>query len=232
MWTVALEPNYIDTEAGDDVKIATCLSEILGLDYDDVLEKTHEQSYFVYVKRKVETELRDEINAAIDEMEIGRGIILQEDYKRYYPYGSTASTVLGFTGTDNQGLAGLETQYDDVLSGTSGRMVSAKNAIGTDMPFQYDQYIEATDGYNLILTIDETVQSIVEKHLAAGLEACGALEGGTAVVMDVNTGAIINTRSSVTTRTTRSRFRRRRKPRSRTSWRRACRKRLRKRSRS
>lgn len=191
VWTVALEPNYIDTEAGDDVKIATCLSEILGLDYDDVLEKTHEQSYFVYVKRKVETELRDEINAAIDEMEIGRGIILQEDYKRYYPYGSTASTVLGFTGTDNQGLAGLETQYDDVLSGTSGRMVSAKNAIGTDMPFQYDQYIEATDGYNLILTIDETVQSIVEKHLAAGLEACGALEGGTAVVMDVNTGAII-----------------------------------------
>ena len=79
VWTVALEPNYIDTEAGDDVKIATCLSEILGLDYDDVLEKTHEQSYFVYVKRKVETDLRDEINAAIDEMEIGRGIILQED---------------------------------------------------------------------------------------------------------------------------------------------------------
>ena len=191
VWTVALEPNYIDTEAGDDVKIATCLSEILGLDYDDVLEKTHEQSYFVYVKRKVETELRDEINAAIDEMEIGRGIILQEDYKRYYPYGSTASTVLGFTGTDNQGLAGLETQYDDVLSGTSGRMVSAKNAIGTDMPFQYDQYIEATDGYNLILTIDETVQSIVEKHLQEGLEMWGALEGSTAVVMDVNTGAII-----------------------------------------
>ena len=191
VWTVALEPNYIDTEAGDDVKIATCLSEILGLDYDDVLEKTHEQSYFVYVKRKVETELRDEINAAIDEMEIGRGIILQEDYKRYYPYGSTASTVLGFTGTDNQGLAGLETQYDDVLSGTSGRMVSAKNAIGTDMPFQYDQYIEATDGYNLILTIDETVQSIVEKHLAEGLEMWGALEGATAVVMDVNTGAIL-----------------------------------------
>ena len=76
---------------------------------------------------------------------LGFGIVVlnlirwQEDYKRYYPYGSTASTVLGFTGTDNQGLAGLETQYDDVLSGTSGRMVSAKNAIGTDMPFQYDQ---------------------------------------------------------------------------------------------
>ncbi len=191
VWTVALEPNYIDQEEGDDVKIATCLSEVLGLDYEDVLEKTHQNSYFVYVKRKIETELRDEINAKIEEMEIGRGILLQEDYKRYYPYGSTASTVLGFTGTDNQGLAGLEIQYDEELTGTAGRLVSAKNAIGIDMPFQYDQYIEKNDGYNLILTIDETVQSIVEKHLAEGLEMWGALEGGTAVVMDVNTGAII-----------------------------------------
>ena len=191
VWTVALEPNYIDTEDGDDVKIAKGLSEILGLDYDSVLEKTHRQSYYIYVKRKVETEVRDQILAMIDEQEIGRGIILEEDYKRYYPYGTTASTVLGFTGTDNQGLAGVETQYDDELSGTAGRLVSAKNAIGTDMPFQYDQYIEATDGYDLVLTIDETVQSIVEKHLEAGLEACGALEGGTAIVMNVNTGAIL-----------------------------------------
>lgn len=191
VWTVALEPNYIDTEDGDDVKIAKGLSEILGLDYDSVLEKTHRQSYYIYVKRKVETEVRDQILAMIDEQEIGRGIILEEDYKRYYPYGTTASTVLGFTGTDNQGLAGVETQYDGELSGTAGRLVSAKNAIGTDMPFQYDQYIEATDGYDLVLTIDETVQSIVEKHLEAGLEACGALEGGTAIVMNVNTGAIL-----------------------------------------
>ena len=190
VWTVALEPNYIDTEKGDDVKIAKGLSEILGMDYETVLKKAQQNSYFTYVKRKVETDVRDQILAMIDEQKISRGIILMEDYKRYYPYGTTASTVLGFTGTDNQGLAGIETQYDDVLSGTEGRLVSAKNAIGTDMPFQYDQYIEAADGYDLVLTIDETVQSIVEKHLEAGLEACGALEGGTAVVMDVNTGAI------------------------------------------
>ncbi|MGN0479649.1 MAG: penicillin-binding transpeptidase domain-containing protein [Hominenteromicrobium sp.] len=191
VWTVALEPNYIDTEKGDDVKIAKGLSEILGMDYEAVLKKAQQNSYFTYVKRKVETDVRDQILEMIDEQKIGRGIILMEDYKRYYPYGSTASTVLGFTGTDNQGLAGIETQYDDVLSGTEGRLVSAKNAIGTDMPFQYDQYIEASDGYDLVLTIDETVQSIVEKHLETGLEACGALEGGTAIVMDVNTGAIL-----------------------------------------
>lgn len=178
VWTVALEPNYIDE--GDDVKIAKGLSEILGLDYDAVLKKAQQNSYFVYVKRKVETEVRDEIVQYIKDEKIGRGITLMEDYKRYYPYGTTASTVLGFTGTDNQGLAGVETEYDSELSGTAGRLVSAKNAQGDDMPFQYDQYVQAQDGYDLVLTIDETAQSIVEKHLQAGLEACGALEGGTA----------------------------------------------------
>ena len=189
VWTVALEPNYIDE--GDDVKIAKGLSEILGLDYDAVLKKAQQNSYFVYVKRKVETEVRDEIVQYIKDEKIGRGITLMEDYKRYYPYGTTASTVLGFTGTDNQGLAGIETEYDSELTGTAGRLVSAKNAQGDDMPFQYDQYVQAQDGYDLVLTIDETVQSIVEKHLQAGLEACGALEGGTAVLMNVKTGAIL-----------------------------------------
>lgn len=189
VWTVALEPNYIDE--GDDVKIAKGLSEILGLDYDAVLKKAQQNSYFVYVKRKVETEVRDEIVQYIKDEKIGRGITLMEDYKRYYPYGTTASTVLGFTGTDNQGLAGIETEYDSELTGTAGRLVSAKNAWGDDMPFQYDQYVQAQDGYDLVLTIDETVQSIVEKHLQAGLEACGALEGGTAVLMNVKTGAIL-----------------------------------------
>lgn len=191
VWTVALEPNYISTKNGDDVKIAKGLSEILGLDYDTVYQKTQQDSYFVYVKRKVETELRDKIVQMIEDEKIGRGITLLEDYKRYYPYGTTASTVLGFTGTDNQGLAGIETEYDSELSGTAGRLVSAKNAWGDDMPFQYDQYVEAQDGYDLVLTIDETAQSIVEKHLQAGLEACGALEGGTAILMNVKTGAIL-----------------------------------------
>lgn len=189
VWTVYLEPNYI--KKGDDIKIAQGLSRILGLDYDEVLEKAQKNSYFVYVKRKVETEVRDEILAMLKDQEIKRGVGFLEDYKRYYPYGTTASTVLGFTGTDNQGLAGVETQYEDALSGTTGRLVSAKNALGTDMPFQYDQYIEAADGYDLVLTIDETVQSIVEKHLEAGRVAYGALEGGTAIVMNVNTGAIV-----------------------------------------
>ncbi len=106
VWTVALEPNYIDE--GDDVKIAKGLSEILGLDYDAVLKKAQQNSYFVYVKRKVETEVRDEIVQYIKDEKIGRGITLMEDYKRYYPYGTTASTVLGFTGTDIRALRALK----------------------------------------------------------------------------------------------------------------------------
>ncbi|MBQ1984923.1 MAG: hypothetical protein II230_01295, partial [Clostridia bacterium] len=189
VWSVAIEPNYI--KEGDEVKIAEGLSQVLGMDYNTVYNKTQQNSYFTYVKRKVETDVRDAILKMLEEKKIKRGVILLEDYKRYYPYGSTASTVLGFTGTDNQGLAGIEAQYEEALSGTTGRLVTAKNAAGTDMPFQYEQYIEASDGYDLVLTIDETVQSIVEKHLEIGLEAYAAAEGGTAIVMDVNTGAII-----------------------------------------
>ena len=189
VWTVAIEPNYI--KKGDDIKIAEGLSQVLGMSYDTIYQKTQQNSYFTYVKRKVETDVRDKILEMLEEKEIKRGVILLEDYKRYYPYGTTASTVLGFTGTDNQGLAGIEAQYEEELSGTTGRLVTAKNAAGTDMPFQYEQYIEASDGYDLVLTIDETVQSIVEKHLEKGLNAYEAIEGGTAIVMDVNTGAII-----------------------------------------
>lgn len=189
VWTVVLEPNYIDEE--DKVKIATGLSEILEMDYDEVMDKVNQKSYFTYLKRKIETEIKDKIVLFLDENDIDRGVRFIEDYKRYYPYGTTASTVLGFTGTDNTGLAGLELYYEEELSGTAGRMVSAKNALGTDMPFQYEQLVAAEDGYDLVLTIDETVQSIMEKHLDAGCEAYEVKNGAVAILMEVDTGAII-----------------------------------------
>ncbi|MEG1427589.1 MAG: penicillin-binding transpeptidase domain-containing protein, partial [Oscillospiraceae bacterium] len=123
--------------------------------------------------------------------DIGRRVRMIEDFKRYYPYGSMGSVVLGFTGTDNTGLLGVELEYEKELSGTKGRMVSSKNAIGTDMPFQYEQLITAENGYNLVLTIDETVQSIVEKYLEEGAVKYGVKNGSTAVVMEVKTGNIL-----------------------------------------
>lgn len=190
VWTVALEPTYIESE-DDREKIARGLSEILELDYNKVLDKSNENSAFTYLKRKVETEKKDEILKYLDDNDIERGVRLIEDYKRYYPYGSTASVVLGFTGTDNNGLAGIELEYETQLSGTKGRMVSAKNAIGTDMPFKYEQLISADDGYDLVLTIDETVQNIVEKHLNEGAEKYSVKNGAAAIVMNVKTGAIV-----------------------------------------
>ena len=190
VWTVVLEPAYIEKEMEE--TIAEGLAPILGLGKEIIIEKSqNKNSYFTYLKRRVETSVKEEVVAFLDQNEIYSGVRLIDDYKRYYPYGTVASTVLGCIGTDNEGLAGLELQYDTQLRGTAGRMISAKNSIGTDMPFQYEQLVGAEDGYNLVLTIDETVQSIVEKHLERGIDQYVVSGGAVGIVMNVKTGAII-----------------------------------------
>lgn len=189
VWTVALEPAYIEDE--DKKVLAQGLAKILDMDEDKVLELASQDSYFTYVKRKVETEQKDEILKFLDDNNINRGVQLIQDYKRYYPYGNFMGPVLGFTGTDNQGLSGLEYQYDTELSGTAGRLVTAKNAVGTDMPFQYEQKVDAENGYDLVLTIDEGIQHFLEEGLEEGIEEFEVANGACAVAMDVNTGAIL-----------------------------------------
>lgn len=195
VWTVVLEPAYFNDEYEDPEAarrtVARGLSSILGMDEETVYEKTQGNSYFVYLKRRVETSIRDEINEFLEQNEISSGVRMIEDFKRYYPYGTVASTVLGFTGTDGQGLEGLELQYDSQLRGTAGRLISSRNAMGTDMPFEYEQYVEAEDGNNLVLTIDETVQSILEKYLAEGVDQFNVKNGAVAVLMEVDTGAVL-----------------------------------------
>jgi len=168
VWTVVLEPAYLTTDEQRE-NIATGLSQILGMDKNEVLEHAKKKSYYDVLKRKVDTEVKDQILKFKEEKKIGNGIRLIEDYKRYYPFGSFAASILGFTGTDNQGLSGLEAYYDKQLTGTAGRLVTAKNAIGTDMPFQYEQKVEAQDGYSMVLTIDEIVQHFLEKYLEEGV---------------------------------------------------------------
>ena len=201
VWTVVLEPAYFseydDPEAARRT-VASGLAAILDMDEEEVYERTQGNSYFVYLKRRVETSVRDEINEFLEAEGISSGVRLIEDYKRYYPYGTVASTVLGFTGTDGQGLEGLELQYDTQLRGTAGRLISSQNALGTDMPFEYEQYVEAQDGNNLVLTIDETVQSILEKYLAEGVDQFNVKNGAVAIMMDVDTGAILGLASTPT----------------------------------
>lgn len=194
VWQVVMAPIYFKTDE-QRVAAAKGLSEILELEYDNVYEKTKQESYYVVVKRKIEVEQRDKILELIDkldeEYDCGNVVDLLDDYKRYYPHDDLASSVIGFTGSDEQGLEGIEYEYDDYLSGTPGRIVTAKNAQGTDMPFQYEQNIEAEDGNNIYLTIDENIQSICEKYMSQGVADNNVLNKGVCIAMDVNTGAIL-----------------------------------------
>ena len=189
VWKVVLEPNYID----DDNRELICngLSQILGLDKADLIERSKKRTYYDVVKNKVETDVKDQIVAFKEENEITNGIRLIPDYKRYYPYGKFASSVLGFTGSDNQGLAGIEAQYDSELTGVPGRLVTAKNAVGTDMPFDYEQMVDAQNGNSLVLTIDEVVQHFLEKYLEEGVANSGTRNRACGIVMNVKTGAIL-----------------------------------------
>ncbi len=192
VWTVVLEPHYLADNDNLRRIVANGLSEILELDAMELYERTGVAgSYYDVVERKVETDVRDRIVKFMEDNKVSDGIRLIPDYKRYYPYGTVASNILGFTGDDNSGLVGLELYYEEELSGSAGRLVAAKNAFGTDMPFEYEQIVEAQDGYDLVLTIDETVQSVLEKYLAEGIEKFKIQNGAVAVMMDVDTGGIL-----------------------------------------
>lgn len=194
VWQVVIAPVNLKTDEQREA-VAKGLSEILDLDYDNVYSKTQQESYYVVVKRKIEVETRDKIleliNTLDEKYECGNVIQLLDDYKRYYPHDSLASSVIGFAGSDEQGLEGIEYQYDSYLSGTPGRIVSGKNASGTNMPFQYEQNIKAEDGSNVYLTIDENIQSICEKYMQQGVVDNNVLNKGVCIAIDVNTGAIL-----------------------------------------
>ena len=189
VWDVVLEPAAI-TDKNREV-IADGLSKILKLDKQDIIDRSKKKTYYDKLASKVDSDIRNQILAFKEKNKITDGIRLIENYKRYYKYGAFASTVLGFTGTDSQGLSGIEAEYDSELTGTAGRLVTAKNAVGTDMPYQYEQEVPAKDGDSLVLTIDEVVQHYVEKNLAEGLADNNVQNRGCAIVMNVKTGAIL-----------------------------------------
>ncbi len=190
VWDVILAPAYMDSKKQD--IIASGLSKILGMKKEDILKRCkNKKSYYEILKKKVESDTRSQILKFKNDNKLTNEIRLVEDYKRYYRYGAFASTVLGFTGTDNQGLAGVEAEYDNELTGTDGRLVEAKNAVGTDMPFQYEQEVQAKDGNSLVLTIDEVVQHYLEKNLEEGLADNNVQNRCCAIVMNVKTGAIL-----------------------------------------
>lgn len=194
VWQVVLAPAYFKTDE-QRTYVAQRLAEILDLDQNDVYEKTKEKTYYSVVKRKVETAEKDKVLKLSQELakkyNLGNVIELIEDYKRYYPYGDFASTIIGFTGMDGVGREGIEYQYDTQLTGTPGRVITAKDVHGTEMPYKYEQKIDAQDGNNITLTIDETIQHIMEKYLQQGIKQHKVQDRAVAIMMEVKTGAIL-----------------------------------------
>lgn len=194
VWQVVMSPVNFKNDKQRQAA-AKGLSEIFDLEYNDVLDDTKQQSHYVVVKRRIESDEREKVLKLIDTLKKDyscSGVIqLLDDYKRYYPKNSLASSVIGFTGSDDQGLEGIEYEYGSYLSGTPGRIITAQNARGTDMPFRYEQNVESEDGNNVYLTIDETIQSICEKYMQKGVEDNNVLNKGVCIAMDVNTGAIL-----------------------------------------
>lgn len=187
--TVIANPTEIKNANMENI-VAVHLARVLDMEYEDVYKIVTKKSSYEYVKRKVEMEQSQQIKQLIADKKI-TGITLVEDSKRYYPYNNFASHIIGFTGFDNQGLSGIEIQYDSYLKGTSGRIVSARNAVGGDMPYDYEKYYNSEDGYNVVLTIDEVVQHYVESHLEAAVIDNSLNNGAAAIVMDVKTGEIL-----------------------------------------
>ena len=197
--------SYTAPEVRDQSYIARGLSRITGVDQakiEDWMKDVNDQ--YVEVKKKMDQTMSDEvrrfINGEIDEEgnEVPekqrkrlQGVWLNPDSKRYYPYSSLAANVVGFVNADNIGGVGLEAKYNGTLEGTAGLTVSAKDNAGNDMLYQYEQYYDAQNGQDLVLTIDVEVQSYLEKGIETMLDKFDAANGATGIVMDVNSGAIL-----------------------------------------
>lgn len=188
-YTVSVNPTNIPNEKKE--LIAKKLAEIFDLDYETVLKKVSKKSSIETIVKKIEKNKADELRIWLLENNIDTGVNIDEDSKRYYPYSNLASQVIGFCGGDNQGLDGVEAKYDEVLSGTAGSISRVTDATGEEIGTDGEVYTPAVNGDDIVLSIDMTIQSIVEKYLA---EACidnSCTDGGNIVVMNPKTGDIL-----------------------------------------
>lgn len=177
--------------------VAQKLSEILEINKEGILKKMERtDSQYEVLKLRVEEDVADQIRTFINDEGVV-GVYMVTDAKRYYPYATLGSQIIGFVGTDNYGLYGLEARYNDVLDGETGLVVSTKDPTGSDMLYGYEQYYKAQNGSDIVLTLDATVQYYVEKALSEMVTSTEA-QGATGIVMDVETGAVLAMASSPT----------------------------------
>ena len=187
--TVTVNPNNI--AKADKERVAKALTNIFNLDYETVLKRVSKNSSIETIAKKVDKEQTDKLRVWMQENNINTGINIDEDSKRYYPYSTLAANIIGFTGSDNQGLDGIESKYDELLKGKQGKILKLTDATGSNMEKEGEEYVAATNGDDLILSIDMTVQSIAEKYLT---EACidnVCTDGGNVIIMNPKTGDIL-----------------------------------------
>ena len=187
--TITVNPVNIAKE--DNEKVAKALSEIFNVDYETTLKKVSKRSSIETIARKVEKEQADELMRWMEQNNILTGINVDEDTKRYYPYNNLASQIIGFCGSDNQGLDGIEALYDSKLKGETGKIIKITDAKGNTILKEGEDYESAIDGNDLVLTIDATIQGIAEKYLS---EACidnQCTDGGCVIVMNPNNGDVL-----------------------------------------
>ena len=195
--TVFIDPNEIAQEMTKPENsnlldhIARGLSEILDVSTDFVYKQAEDKVFrYKVIRRKIPEELADEVRSFVSENEI-KGVYLETDAQRYYPYSSLAAQVMGFVSTDNVGSEGLEAYYDSYLQGTAGKVVTTKGNYGSEMLYTYEKYYDASDGDSLVTTIDQTVQHYLEKNLETAIEKYDIINGAFGIVMDVNSGQIL-----------------------------------------
>ncbi len=199
VWNLYVTPNDFkntfdnDSEKIEEAKekIASKLSKIHNISYEKISQILNKRSSYEIIARNIEETKANKIRKFIAKNGYGDILGLDESSKRYYPKDSLASTVIGFVGNDNQGLYGIEKQYDTELTGTPGRVVASKNAQGADMKFSYEYVEEPKKGNSLVLTIDSYIQEVAEKYLDEAVAENKVADRGTCVIMNVKTGAIL-----------------------------------------
>jgi stage V sporulation protein D (sporulation-specific penicillin-binding protein) len=192
--TISLNPGKVKYSNNKDVPdevIAEGISNIFDVTYDEMMEKLSSNKSVIVIERKVETDKVDELKKWMSENGITTGINIDEDSKRYYPYNDLASNLIGFCGTDNTGQTGLEERWNDVLTGTAGKIVTAVDVEGNAISDEDELYIASENGSNIYLTIDSSIQAIAENYLEQGVKENTTATGGNVIMMNPQTGEIL-----------------------------------------
>ncbi len=187
--TVSINPVNIVSENKE--KVARILSDIFELDYDKVLKKVSKNSSIEIIVKRVDKEKTDKLRIWMEQNDIYAGINIDEDTKRYYPYSNLASHIIGFVGSDNQGLDGIEAKYNDILTGENGSISKMLDAKGNIIENTGESYEESLQGNNLILSIDMNIQAIAEKYLEQACIENVCTDGGNVIIMNPKNGDIL-----------------------------------------